>query len=70
MITVMFTCHRCGVEKAKVSVRDRGKDEDVVVYVQDIMNEVGDAHSLRSPDCPERKVDLYLPFDKESGRVG
>jgi hypothetical protein len=70
MITILFTCHGCKLEKQKVSVRERTKDEDVIQWMDATMLVVKDAHSILSPHCRERKVDLMIPVDTNAMRVG
>lgn len=63
MITVMFSCKGCGLEKHKLQVPARDRtDVDVTAWVNQTMSHVADEHRRLSPNCKETKCDLYLPM--------
>ena len=67
-ITVLFDCHECGLLRAKAFVRERWKEEQLLSWIKEVNIAVGEAHSLLSPLCQSRKVDLRLPVkDQELG---
>lgn len=64
-ITVLFTCHACGLQRCRVLVRARGEHEDVRAWVEVVAAKCGERHAFLSPHCPERKVDLAIPMPTE-----
>jgi len=64
MITVMFDCKGCGIQKHKVQVPARTV-EDVVEWVRRVGDIVGEEHRKLSPNCTTAKCDLYLPTTGE-----
>jgi len=59
MISVLYSCHKCGAEKVKVTVRERRDGEDVVAFVREVAREVGIHHRHRN--CSGDKADLMIP---------
>ena len=69
-ISVLYSCHQCGLKKIAVAVPAR-TDEDVVVWVETIMGRrlAGD-HAQRSPHChPDTLDEVMIPMTG-TDRVG
>lgn len=68
-LTVMFTCHRCGLQRVRVEVRFRRRDEDVKPWMDEVARQCGMRHAFLSGGCPEKKCDLAIPSpaNKEDG---
>lgn len=64
-IVCMYTCHRCGVKKVPVTVPARAPGQDIVEYVKATADLLGADHERVSPDCPLRKLDIYMPLTGE-----
>lgn len=66
MLTVMFTCHGCHLERIKVKVTARqSASVDLKEWMDQTMLECQAMHSAFSPLCQEGKLDLYIPTGKE-----
>lgn len=68
MITCMFSCKVCGLDRIKVQVParetpDLEKANDVVAWVNRTAQLLGEEHSRLRPDCPARELDIYLPIE-------
>ena len=61
-ITVLFTCHKCGLQRVRLEVTKRKSDEDVADWVKTVAQNCGDRHCFLAPQCPERQVDLLIPM--------
>lgn len=68
-ITVMYTCHLCGIVKAKVWVPERGQ-EDVIAFTERTALLCGQDHDARSPKCQAGKLDLWIPVPAGAERIG
>lgn len=69
MVTVMFTCHICGITKHRVEVPAR-TTEDVMEWTHNTAYLCGIEHKKLSPSCTEDKADLYLPAPPEAEFIG
>lgn len=71
-IGVLYSCGACGIIKAEVAVRYRQPDEDVVVWVRDVMTPaLGADHFQRSPHChPETLSEVHIPMPDGTQIVG
>ncbi len=69
MQKILFNCKKCGKDKHPFFVRDRRKDEDILSYMNELREEMAVSHSLSSPGCDSRVLDLMIPVSKE-GFVG
>jgi hypothetical protein len=65
MITVLFSCDRCGLKDAECIVRARAEDDDVVHYVRDVvMHAVAKRHATLSLLCDATSIqNLKIPVD-------
>ena len=72
VITVLFTCHRCGLQRVRVNVPARGSQQHIMQWMVEVVSaKVGARHSFLSPDCPEWKYDLAVPLpSNESDGIG
>ena len=63
-LIVLFDCPACGLLKAKAPVRLRGMDEDVVVYVRDVIGRaMSEAHDILAPLCrPKSFSNVMIPM--------
>lgn len=68
MITILFNCPKCKLEKAKVFVRNRGPKEDIRDYIKVCVEAAHIAHDLLAPQCVPGTYDLMMPVGK--GGVG
>lgn len=62
MTTLLFSCHVCNLIKCKVSVRERGKDEEIGTWLESILHPVNMKHQIMSPLCEHNQVDLFIPL--------
>lgn len=69
MITVYFTCKKCGLTNRPALVRERYANEDVIAFTHAVAAQVKITHSVLSPVCSAREVDLKMPVTA-AGRVG
>ena len=66
-ICVLYSCHGCKITDARVPVRSRGADENVLNWLADVQQTVGNHHSLNSPHCRSGACDLKIPLGKADG---
>jgi hypothetical protein len=70
-MTVLFTCHKCGLQRVRVEVPLRTEGQDIVEWTQQTAQYCGDRHALLSPKCDEGKLDLIIPLPKnETDAIG
>lgn len=70
-ITVMFTCHGCGLQAAHVQVTKRAKNEKITDWMPKVQQAVANRHSFLSPNCTKRECDLAIPLpDDETSGIG
>lgn len=69
MITIMFSCKGCGLEKHKLQIPAR-EDEDLLVWMEKVKGWVADEHHKVSQNCRTERCDLYLPMPPEAEFVG
>lgn len=67
-VPLKYDCRRCGIVFQTVNVKPRG-EEDVVSWLKAAMYEVGFDHGYRSPNCPQRELDVYVPLRRSDGTV-
>jgi hypothetical protein len=72
MITVMFSCKGCGLDKRKVEVTARESAEvDVVNWLEEVVQpRVAEEHKRLSPHCPNPNCDLLLPTPEGAEFLG
>lgn len=70
MITVLFTCHGCGLIDAKSHIRYRRPDEKIEDWMKEVQQQVGLTHSLLSRECKTRCCDLKIPLDSKDQQHG
>lgn len=71
MIEVLYTCDACGVKDAKVSVRERGKKEEISKWMKLVVIAVGKDHSYKSPLCRVGTLtNVKIPIGVSGGRIG
>ena len=71
VITVMFTCKVCGVEKVKVSVPAReSPGKDLMEWMDETMLECMAMHLAHSPLCSTKHLDLMIPLAGDAEWVG
>lgn len=63
-LTVRYSCHACGIEKAEVPVRYRSSSEEVLDWMLQVLTPALLAdHDSRSPHCrPEGLDDVMIPI--------
>lgn len=69
-ITVIFTCHKCGLQRVRVLVPVRGRKQDLKSWMDRVTELCGKRHTALSPTCTERKCDLAIPTPLEGDGVG
>lgn len=69
-ITVLYTCHACGVTKQPVECRAREEHEDLIEWMNKVRWRVAKDHTRRSLLCEESKCDLMIPAPADSRWVG
>lgn len=63
-ITVLYTCHGCGLTKVEVEVPVRPDTMDVVTWLQMVLGPpLAADHRRRSPLCVSDKHDLMIPHN-------
>lgn len=69
-IVVKYSCARCGVRDAELTVPAR-EDEDVIVWMEEVIVLIAQAHRKAHPDCRERQLqNLMIPMPPGVDRVG
>lgn len=65
LITVTYSCARCGLHDRQVIVPERDPQQDVVAYVRETLAECISADHLRtSPRCRATTItELKIPID-------
>lgn len=71
-VIAKYSCAVCGVEKQEITVRTRRRHQDVVAYTHYVASVAGRDHNIRSPGCPSKQCDLYLPVggSKQEPQIG
>lgn len=70
MITLRYKC-KCMQDEGSLSMEQRGKEEDVLVFMDRVREAVGTDHRSRNPMCVEWKVEyVKVPFNPVLGIVG
>jgi hypothetical protein len=69
MITVLFTCHKCGIQRVRVPVKERTPGQDIKEWMDSVMVECGKVHKRISGRCDSRHLDLAIPVP-DKGPVG
>jgi hypothetical protein len=69
-IKVLYSCHACGTEKATMIVPERREGQEIGDFVRQVAQECGLSHSIRSPKCQNRKIDLMLPLFDDAAQIG
>lgn len=61
-VTVLYSCHCCGIRRQEVDVPARG-EEDVLVWMKTMGEHLSRDHHMRSPHCrPETLSDVMIPI--------
>ncbi len=68
-VSIRYSCHLCGIEKAAVDVPARG-EEDLEKWMAVMIHALGNDHQKRSPNChPQSLSDIMIPMTG-TDRVG
>lgn len=69
MIEVILKC-QCADGEAKLLVRERGEDEDILDWMEHVKAQVGDWH--RERECPSSELEyMKIPIpDRPGARIG
>lgn len=70
MITVCYSCPSCGVQNqnCEVPARDRGEDEDVVIWMHRVIQIIAADHRSMFPNCTASELkDLKIPLKSKDG---
>jgi hypothetical protein len=68
MVSGYYTCHRCGMIDVEFEVRDRGPNEDVLVWLEAVKIAMDIKHARTAPLCNAPYVDLKIPI--QAPRIG
>jgi hypothetical protein len=64
LLGVTFSCDGCGLKDERVLITARGKDQDVVAWMEQATVEVASAHRFLSPHCTATHLkDFKIPVD-------
>lgn len=66
---IRYRCKTCFAD-CELTVRERGKDENVVDFVKDLASIAGMHHYLMKPFCDMQKVDLLMPVNDAGDITG
>jgi len=69
-ITVMYDCPECGLSQVKVSTRPRFPNEDILSWTRTVMVSCAADHTIRSPLCRPKTLDLYMPLPPRGKGIG
>lgn len=69
-VHIEYSCHGCEVRNRELKVRERGPDEDVVVWMRMVQLEMSRDHESVSPSCPTPVCDLKIPMPNKDARIG
>jgi hypothetical protein len=69
-ITVLFTCHGCGLQRVRVLVRARERGEDLILWMQAVRAAVTKRHAGLAATCGKPEFDLAIPVAREGDGVG
>ena len=71
-IGVRYSCALCGLEDVEVAVRIRGRDEDVIQWMENaVMPALGRDHFNRSPEChPSTLTQVKIPVPPGTAMIG
>lgn len=62
-ITVLYSCPACGLVDAPVTLPERAPDEDVLQWMETVVEATSRDHRRRSPDChPQQLRNLKIPL--------
>ena len=72
MITVKYSCAKCGIEDRDVIVPDRQPGQDVVVYMQQVVAAcIQEDHLREFPNCTATSItNLKIPIKQGSRGIG
>ena len=63
-VECMYNCKMCGLERQSCMVDEHGEGQDLKHWMDLVMIQaIAQDHRWRSPGCPSKKVDLFLPID-------
>ena len=61
-ITVLYSCHACGLKRIEVDVLAR-ENEDVVAWMDAVGHKLSEDHARKSPHCrPQTLSDVMIPI--------
>lgn len=66
-ITVLFTCHTCGLQHVRTVVPSRRKGQDVIDWVNSAMVLCAARHKQLNPNCGTGHLDLAIPQPLNEG---
>lgn len=61
-VTVLYSCHGCGLTQQPCEVDARGDKEDIMSWMEHVQFQVGQNHHFKSPGCASRVCDLMIPI--------
>ena len=70
-IQILYSCHLCGVVKARLDVVERSSGEDVLRWMDKVSEAIGADHAGRSPSCGATKIsEVWIPVPDGTQNVG
>ena len=71
MIRILYTCGACGLEDVGLDIRERGENEDVIQWMNDVVKPaLGEDHRRRSPYCLASTLDAVKIPNTGTQRIG
>jgi hypothetical protein len=68
LLTVKYSCDKCGIVKRDVIVCERQSRESIKDFVSYVGQQCGDDHHRRSPHCEITKLtSLMIPVHEKKG---
>jgi hypothetical protein len=71
-ITVLHTCHGCGLQRCRVLVAARRPDEDITKWMEYVGIQIGKHHYNLAPTCTAETADIAIPLppDEPDAYIG
>ncbi len=68
MIQVLYTCDKCGIKDAPVTVAHRKEGENILVWMKHVQQRLADDHLRRSPNCRITEfTNAKIPLQDDKG---
>lgn len=68
LVTVKYSCEKCGIVKRDVIVAERQPEEEIKEYIEYVAACCGEDHGRRSPNCQVDSLSgVMIPIHDEKG---